>query len=399
MREDTLAFSAILLVNTLVTLLYWFVLRVVRKEYAPGLAARCTVMLLCPIIGPVYFGFGWLLRKLFFHKPVDLTDVIFSKEREKILLKADEYGESNLVSVEDAVTVLDTESARELMLRVVRLDIRKSLGSILRGLNSNDSEISHYAASMLQSELGKFRNEIQKAVTEIERLERELRAEEDYDGELKTEAGMAYSGITSEASGGSSASKKRTASVGKDPEQRKRKRRNPEEDRSKKSEDGEEYDRHKASAHEQGLRAFYGDDVQERTSRKKLETLAEAAHRIIEEIYEVLRQNVLSEIESARFTELADRMALLLQKRDVLSETEMACLAECYRLRGDYEHCRAWSDQLTHAYPGSLSAFSTRLKLLYSTGEREAFLETLDQMKKTGVPLDHEMMEMVRCFQ
>ena len=47
-------------------------------------------MLLFPVIGLAYFAVGWVLRKLFFHKPVDLTDVIFSKEREKSLLKADE---------------------------------------------------------------------------------------------------------------------------------------------------------------------------------------------------------------------------------------------------------------------------------------------------------------------
>ena len=70
MREDTLAFSAILLVNTLVTLLYWFVLRVVRKEYAPGLAARCTVMLLCPMaigmmesVGHCGDGYEWEIEE------------------------------------------------------------------------------------------------------------------------------------------------------------------------------------------------------------------------------------------------------------------------------------------------------------------------------------------------
>ena len=49
-------------------------------------------------------------------------------------------------------------------------------------------------------------------------------------------------------------------------------------------------------------------------------------------------------------------------------------------------------------YPDLLEAHSTRLKLLYDMGDREGFLTALDEMKNSGVPLDHEMMEMVRVF-
>jgi hypothetical protein len=397
MRKDAVIFLVILILNAVVTFLYWLFFRIFRKKEEAGFAARCLVMLLCPIVGPTYFILGWLLRKIFFHKPVDLTDVIFSKEREEILLKADEDGESNLAPVDDAVTVFDTENARALMLRVLRTDIRRSLGSISRGLESGDSEIAHYAASMLQAELGKFRSGVQQAEEEIDRIEEELQAAEAQEGALKTAAGEAFS---AHLAGKAEQPEDDSGFAESDLEkaQAKEERHTLFADLSDKLEDSEDYDRHEASAHEQGLRAFYGDEDQERTVRQKLQSQADTARELIWDIHEVLNQKVLSDMESARMAALADRMALLLLKRDTLTEGEMAAVAQCHLLLGDHGRCGEWCERLEHVYPGSLEAFSAKLKLLYGMGRREEFLDTLERMKQTGVPLDHEMLELVRFF-
>lgn len=396
MSADAIALLLILLLNLIVTFCYWLFYFVIQKKYEAGFATRCTVMLLCPVIGPVYFLLGWFLRKIFFHKPVDLADVIFSKEREKTLLKADEYGESNLLPIKDAVTVVDKQNARELVLEVLRHDVRKSLSSLFLALNSDDSEISHYAASVLQSELGKFRIDVQKITAEIEQTEAELRACEEYDGEKKTAEGEAYSKRLAELSGESAEELRQNDDLLSG--RKKTERRFVFADISDKLEESEDFDKHEISAHEQGMRAYYGDEVVEETLLQKLNAQAAATHELIGSIYEVLRQNVLSELESIRFTELMNTMALLLEKRDKLSAEEMEQIAECWRLRKDYEKCAAWSDRLFLVYPRSLEAYATRLKLLYETEDRSRFFETLDEMKKTGIPLDHEMMEMVRIF-
>ncbi len=396
MSGDMIAVLLILFVNLIVTFAYWLFYFVVRKEYEAGFATRCLVMLLCPVIGPVYFLLGWLLRKLFFHKPVDLADVIFSKDRKEKLLKADELGESNILPIKDAVAVVDKQNAREFILEVLRHDVRKSLSGLFLALNSDDSEISHYAASVLQSELGKFRISVQDIASDIDETEAELRSIEEYDGERKTPAGEEYS--------------KRLEDLGvKEPEiikqdedrfegKEKEERKFIFADLSNKLEQSEDYDKHETSAHEQGLRAYYGDELVETTILQKLTEQAESAHELIACLYEVLRQNVLSELESDNFTELTDRMARLLEKRDTLSAEEMAQTAECWRLRKNYEKCAEWSDRLFLVYPDLLEAHSTRLKLLYDMGDREGFLTALDEMKNSGVPLDHEMMEMVRVF-
>lgn len=397
MSGDEIAVLLILLINVIITFVYWLFFFVIRKKYEAGFATRCVVMLLCPVVGPIYFFLGWVFRKLLFHKPVDLADVIFSKDREKSLLKADELGESNILPIKDAVAVVDKQNAREFILEVLRHDVRKSLSSLFLALDSDDSEISHYAASVLQSELGKFRIAVQKLASDIDETEAELRQIEEYDGEKKTPSGELYSKRLEELN-----LLKEPEIIRQDEDRFEGKGREERKfifaDLSDKMEQSEDFDRHETSAHEQGLRAYYGDEMVETTIRQMLIEQAESARELITCVYEVLKQNVLSELESENFTELMDRMARLLEKRDALSAEEMSWLAECWRFRKNYEKSEEWCDRLSIVYPNSLESFSTKLKLFYESEDRERFFATLNEMKSSGVPLNHEMMEMVRVF-
>ena len=70
--------------------------------------------------------------------------------------------ERSIVAVQEAVAISDYRNQRELMMNIIRKDIKKSLGSITYALNSEDSETSHYAAAALRDELGEFRNSTHK---------------------------------------------------------------------------------------------------------------------------------------------------------------------------------------------------------------------------------------------
>lgn len=163
-------FLILLACNLIVVVLYILVsLARGKKKDAQGQSGRAkiwmraAVMLLCPLVGCALFFFGFLVRKIVYRNPVDLEDVIFSKERVKTYTFADEEQERNLVPIEDAIAVSDTDDLRNLMMNVVRGDIRQSLASIAVALNSEDSETSHYAAAVLQESLDRFRGDVQKA--------------------------------------------------------------------------------------------------------------------------------------------------------------------------------------------------------------------------------------------
>ncbi len=159
MAEHIKALLCILLINTIVVILYlvWN-LRKKRK----GCVIQATMMFLCPIIGPAFFLFSFMMYKLFFSEPVDLADIVFSKERVESFTHAEEERERNMVPLEEAIEITGDKELRALMMNVVRGDIHKFLASIALALNSEDTETAHYAASVLQDALNGFRMSVEK---------------------------------------------------------------------------------------------------------------------------------------------------------------------------------------------------------------------------------------------
>ena len=119
-------------------------------------------MFLCPVVGPMFVLLSFILFKLFSSQGMDLSDVVFSKDRTENFLRPDEEMERNMVSLEEALEVTDKKSLRTLMLNVIRGDYQNSLSSINLALNSKDSETAHYAASILQDVLNNFRSQVQE---------------------------------------------------------------------------------------------------------------------------------------------------------------------------------------------------------------------------------------------
>lgn len=186
MTDKECFFVIVCLVNAAISVLYlvWGIcVAVPAKNAAQGeenpvlhdnrraYVIRFIVMLLCPVTGPLFFLGSHLLFFLFFRREVDLEDVVFSKERIRQHLKADEERERDIVPVEEALAVSDQKYLRGLMLKVLRGDIQKSLEAITLALDSEDSETSHYAASVLQDELNEFRTYVHKLYVEMQHEE------------------------------------------------------------------------------------------------------------------------------------------------------------------------------------------------------------------------------------
>lgn len=125
------------------------------------------IVLTIPVTVIVYFAAAFIYRKLFFRKAVDLSDVVFKKDKISQIEKSDMETERNIVAVQEAIAVSDYHNQRALMMNIIRKDMKKSLGSITYALNSEDSETSHYAAAALRDELGEFRNNTHKLYQQI----------------------------------------------------------------------------------------------------------------------------------------------------------------------------------------------------------------------------------------
>lgn len=184
MTLDEIAILTVFAFNFLVALVYllWGTMVVVSARYKEQrenpeylhdnrrtYLIRFIVMILCPVIGPLFFLISYLLYITVFRVQVDLEDVVFSKERVRIQLKADEERERNIVPIEEAVAVNEKKDLRLAMMNILKGEIEGSLTSIALALNTEDSESSHYAASVLSDELNVFRINVQRMYKEIEK--------------------------------------------------------------------------------------------------------------------------------------------------------------------------------------------------------------------------------------
>ena len=161
MSQRMKLFIFLLIINLIVVVFYliWNYIR--RKEKIGSVWMKAVMMLLCPVTGPAFVFLSFLLFKLFSSQGMDLSDVVFNKDRTENFLRPDEEMERNMVSLEEALEVTDKKSLRTLMLNVIRGDYRNSLAAINLALNSEDSETAHYAASVLQDVLNDFRSKVQ----------------------------------------------------------------------------------------------------------------------------------------------------------------------------------------------------------------------------------------------
>lgn len=139
------------------------ILRDNRRTYL----IRSVVMVLCPVVGVLFFFVSHLLYLTIFRFGVNLEDVTFKKDRVETQVKANEEVERNVIPVEEAIAVNDKKSLRTAMMSIIRGETQESLASIALALDAEDSETAHYAASILSDKLNEFRMDVRKMYTEV----------------------------------------------------------------------------------------------------------------------------------------------------------------------------------------------------------------------------------------
>ena len=166
-------FIIFLIVNLIVSLLYLLFGMIFNRTSRKKVAMRSLIMLYAPGIGPLLFFISYLFYRLLFYRKVDLSDVVFSKEKSKELVRINEEKERDFVPVEEAIDVADKGELRELVLNMAQGDYSESLSAINMALNAEDTETSHYAASILQDAINDFRMLVRKENARINDIDEE----------------------------------------------------------------------------------------------------------------------------------------------------------------------------------------------------------------------------------
>lgn len=164
MNSGGIIFLAVLILNMLIAFSYliWHLIFKKDTDNRKQYVMNTVIMLICPIVGICYFLFAFLKYRFIKIGNRDLSDVEFSKKRHIARVKADENRERNIVSVGEAILVSDQEKERANMLNVLLGDTDESFSAIALALDSDDSEVAHYAASFLQSKMDTFRDNVRK---------------------------------------------------------------------------------------------------------------------------------------------------------------------------------------------------------------------------------------------
>ena len=119
MSQRMKLFIFLLIINLIVIVIYLVWNHIRRKENLRSVWMKEVMMFLCPVVGPMFVLLSFILFKLFSSQGMDLSDVVFSKDRTENFLRPDEEMERNMVALEEALEVTDKKSLRTLMLNVI----------------------------------------------------------------------------------------------------------------------------------------------------------------------------------------------------------------------------------------------------------------------------------------
>jgi hypothetical protein len=160
----------ILAINILIAFVIFILAFFQKKDYRNTWFLLSWFIFIVPFFGILYMLLGRFISFVNRKKYVDMSDVSFSHEREKLILPPEQETEMNYVPIQDAMAVSDTASLRKLLLDTLRNNAKKTVASIAVALNSNDTEASHYVATIILDALSEFRSTAQNMIEQMEKL-------------------------------------------------------------------------------------------------------------------------------------------------------------------------------------------------------------------------------------
>ena len=169
----------ILLVNVLVSLVV-FIWDVVRKK-GNFAFVHLFVMLFCPLIGPMCF-LGAHIFEMIFSKKGELAyeDIGFDTARHVKKIKGNFLEEIDIVPLEEAFEVSDKGDRRKALLNTLKKDYQRNIATVQQGLNNEDSETSHYVATVILAATTEYLNTLQKLRLKYEKNENQPQAAREY---------------------------------------------------------------------------------------------------------------------------------------------------------------------------------------------------------------------------
>ncbi len=290
----------ILLINYIIVLILFVSAFFQKKGHRSTMFLFSWFLFVVPFFGGLYILLGQFFRFLNRKKNVDMSDVSFNQDREKTILPPDQEIEMNYVPIQDAMAVSDTASLRRLLLDTMRNNAKRTIASIAAAMNSEDTEASHYAASIIMDALSEFRSTAQNMIENMQRLPEDV---------------------------------------------------------------------------EMNLITF-------------------------DYIYDVLNMKIMTKIEQESYIYTLDHVAENLFAHNLwyMTATQYLQLTDLFLSIMDFNMAEKWAFRSGQYRPNILDTYKANLHLFFVQHNQSAFLDCLQELGKSDVPVDEEIMNLFRLF-
>lgn len=149
----------VIILNSLLAVIIFVVGIFQKRQKRSTIIMLSLFFFIVPLMGLLYILLGFFLNSFIRKGNVDMSDVSFNQEREKIILSPDQDIEMNYVPIQDAIAVSDTISLRRLLLDTMLSEAKKKVSDIAIAMSSTDTEASHYVATIIMDTLSELRSE------------------------------------------------------------------------------------------------------------------------------------------------------------------------------------------------------------------------------------------------
>lgn len=290
----------ILFLNLIVAVTIFILALFQERKKRTTLVMMSCFILIVPVIGIAYILLSYFINYLIRNRNVDMSEVSFSQEREKLILPPDQEAEMNYVPIQDAIAVSDNVSLRRLLLNTMLDNAKSKVSNIYIAIDSDDTEASHYSASIIMDVLSELRSAAQDMLEKMKKLPEDV---------------------------------------------------------------------------EMNLLTF-------------------------DFIYEFISLEIMSEVEQEAYIYTLNDVAENLFKYNLwyMTATHYLQIVDLFISLMDYNMAEKWSVRANQYRPNMLDTYKTKLHLLYSQHNYNAFFECLNELRQSDLIVDNEIMDLFHIY-
>lgn len=127
---------------------------------------------------------------------------------------------------------------------------------------------------------------------------------------------------------------------------------------------------------------------------------AELGNLLLEYMYRILRTGIFSDVEKASYVFTMQKCCELFYENN-RKQMEARCYSWITQLLTDiqeYEQAKIWAERLMENHPRESESYRCCLRLYYTIHDNDSFLQCLNKLKSSSIPIEQDLLDMIRFY-